>query len=58
MPSFVGEKLINLSNKFSLKQLSELIKLCVETEVKLKSSTLDKRMELELLLIKTVTVKK
>lgn len=58
VPSFVGEKLINLSNKFSLKQLSELIKLCVETEVKLKSSTLDKRMELELLLIKTVTVKK
>ena len=58
VPSFVGEKLINLSNKFSLKQLSELIKLCVETEVKLKSSTLDKRRELELLLIKTVTVKK
>ena len=58
LPSFVCEKLVNLSNKFSLKQLTELIKLCVETEVKLKSTTLDKRMELELLLIKTVTVKK
>lgn len=58
LPSFVCEKLVNLSNKFSLKQLTELIKLCVETEVKLKSTTLDKRMELEVLLIKTVTVKK
>ena len=58
VPSFVCEKLINLSNKFTLKQLSELIKLCVDTEVKLKSSVLDKRMELEMLLINTLTVKK
>ena len=58
VPQFVCEKLINLSNKFTLKQLEELIKLCVSTEVKLKSTAIDKRMELEMLLISTLTVKK
>jgi len=36
----------------------ELIKLCVKTETKLKSTGLDKNMEMEFLLINTLTVKK
>ena len=58
LPSFVCEKMINLSNKFSLKQLKELIRLCMKTEEKLKSSNVDKKMELEMLLVGTLTIKK
>ncbi|NLK94019.1 MAG: DNA polymerase III subunit delta [Clostridiales bacterium] len=58
LPSFVCEKLINLCRKFSIKELGEIIKLCIETEVRLKSTTVDKRMELELLIINTVMIKK
>jgi DNA polymerase-3 subunit delta len=58
LPSFVCEKLINLSNKFSLKQLGSLIKLCVDTEIRLKSTNVDKRTELELLLVNTLMIKK
>lgn len=58
IPAFVCEKLMNLSGRFSLRQLEGLIKLCVETEGKLKSSGVDKTMELELLLLSTLMVKK
>lgn len=58
LPRFVCEKLINLSSKFTLRQLGELIRLCINTEIRLKSSNVDKRMELELLLISTLMVKK
>ena len=58
VPQFVCEKLINLSMKFSIKQLEELLKLCIETENRLKSSGVDKTMELELLLLNTLMVKK
>lgn len=58
LPQFVCEKLMSQSSRFTEKQLAELIKLCVETERKLKSSGLDKTMEMEFLLINTLTVKK
>lgn len=58
VPPFVCEKLINLSGKFSIKQLEELMKMCIETEVRLKSTGVDKTMELELLLLNTVMVKR
>ncbi|NOW07795.1 DNA polymerase III subunit delta [Clostridium beijerinckii] len=58
LPQFVCEKLIMQTNKFTEKQLSELIKLCVNTETKLKSTGIDKNMEMEFLLINTLTVKK
>lgn len=58
VPAFVCEKLMALSSKFSLRQLEGLIRLCVEAEVKLKSSGIDKTMELELLLLNTLLVKK
>ena len=57
LPQFVCEKLMNQASKFSIKQLSELIKVCVNTETKLKSSTTDKQMEMELMLFKTFMIK-
>ena len=57
LPQFVCEKLMNQASKFSLKQLNQLIKVCVNTEIKLKSSTTDKQMEMELMLFKTFMVK-
>lgn len=57
LPQFVCEKLINQSSKFSIKQLNQLIKVCVETENKLKSSTVEKQTEMELMLFKTFMVK-
>jgi DNA polymerase-3 subunit delta len=58
VPAFVCEKLMNLSSKFTKRQLEELVKLSVETEARLKSSGVDKTMELELLLINTLMIKK
>lgn len=58
LPQFVCEKLISQTSRFTERQLSELIKLCVKTETKLKSTGIDKSMEMEFLLINTLTVKK
>ena len=58
LPEFVCQKLMVQSNRFTERQLIELIKLCVMTERNLKSSGLDKTMEMEFLLINTLTVKK
>lgn len=58
IPQFVCEKLIVQSKNFSEKQLTELIKLCVNSERKLKSTGYDKDMEMEFLLINTLTVPK
>ena len=58
LPQFVCEKLMSQSSRFTQKQLCELVKLCVTTETKLKSSGVDKDMEMEFLLINTLTVKK
>ncbi|MDR3595020.1 DNA polymerase III subunit delta [Clostridium sp.] len=58
LPQFVCEKLISQTVRFTEKQLTELIKLCVKTEAKLKSTGIDKTMEMEFLLINTLMVKK
>ncbi|WP_297427175.1 DNA polymerase III subunit delta [Clostridium sp.] len=58
LPQFVCEKLISQTHRFTEKQLGELVKLCVKTETKLKSTGIDKTMEMEFLLINTLTVKK
>src|SRR5471030_747200 len=58
LPQFVCEKLMAQTNRFTERQLMELIKLCVKTETKLKSTGLDKTMEMEFLLINTLTVNK
>ena len=57
LPQFVCEKLMNQASKFTVKQLSELIRVCVDTELKLKSSVSEKQMEMELMLFKTFMVK-
>ncbi|MBO3337805.1 DNA polymerase III subunit delta [Clostridium perfringens] len=55
LPDFVIEKFINQSKKFSNKQLSKCINLCLYTEKKLKSnSNLNKKTELELMIVSTV----
>lgn len=58
VPSFISDKLINLSKKFSKKQLEKLLELTIKTEGRLKSINLDKRTELELLLINTLLIEK
>ncbi|WP_160686145.1 DNA polymerase III subunit delta [Clostridium sp. C2-6-12] len=57
LPQFVCEKLVSQASRFNEKQLSELVKLCVKAETKLKSTGIDKTMEMEFLLINTLTVK-
>ena len=57
LPQFVCEKLMNQASKFTVKQLSELIRICVDTELKLKSSASEKQMEMELMLFKTFMIK-
>ena len=50
LPTFVCEKLINQSNKFSVKQLQKIMEICLETENKIKTSGVDKNMEMELMI--------
>lgn len=57
LPQFICEKLTNQCSKFTVKQLKQLIKICVETENKLKSATVEKQTEMELMLFKTFMVK-
>lgn len=57
LPQFVCEKLMTQCSKFTLKQLEELCKICVDTENKLKSSSVDKKLEMEMMLFKTFMVK-
>lgn len=53
---FVCEKMISQSNKFSLEQLQKYIELCLITEKRLKSSSIDKKTEMELLIINSVRI--
>ena len=55
-PVFVAEKLIGQSKKFSFKQLEKCMIEFLELERKLKNSSLDKKTELELFIMKTVIV--
>ena len=55
-PVFVVEKLIGQSRKFTIKQIESCMEEFIETEKKLKSSSLDKKIELELFIMKTVIV--
>ena len=58
LPQFICEKLMSQSRRFTEKQLCELVKLCVTSETRMKSSGADKNMEMEFMLINTLTVKK
>ncbi len=50
LPGFVCEKIINQSNKFSVKQLQEIMEICLDCENKIKTSGVDKNMEMELMI--------
>ncbi|MBB6624280.1 DNA polymerase III subunit delta [Clostridium gasigenes] len=55
---YVCEKTMAQCNRFSIKQLQQLMKICLETERKIKSSSIDKQTEMELMLFKTFMVNK
>lgn len=57
LPAFVCEKILNQSNKFTQKQLQRILILCLETENNLKSSNINKKMELELMLFNIFMIK-
>ena len=57
LPTFICEKLVNQCNKFTVKQLQRLMEICLETENKLKTSGIDKTMEMELMLFNIFMVK-
>ena len=53
---FICEKMMLQSKKFSISQLEKIFKLCIDTEKTLKSSSVNPKTELELLIINTVIV--
>lgn len=57
LPTFVCEKLINQCSKFSVKQLQRLMEICLETENKIKTTGVDKNMEMELMIFNIFMVK-
>ena len=54
LPVFICEKLLAQGRKFGTKQIKNCLELCASTEKLLKSTTIDKKLELELMIIKTV----
>jgi DNA polymerase-3 subunit delta len=53
---YICEKLMAQSRKFTLNQVKACMKLCLNTEKSLKSSSGDKKLEMEMLIINTVRV--
>lgn len=53
---YVCQNMMMQSRRFTLKQLKGAIEHCLETEQKIKSSSINKKTEMELLLIRAVTV--
>ena len=56
LPPFICEKIMGQCNRMTIKQLQELMKVCLETERKIKSSSIDKQTEMELMLFKTFMI--
>lgn len=50
---FICEKMMLQSKKFTIEQIQKSIELCLETEKNLKSSSIDSKTEIELLIINT-----
>lgn len=48
---YVCEKMINQSKKFTIKQLENTLGYCIDTEEKLKSSSVDGKTEMEMLIL-------
>lgn len=56
LPPFICEKIMAQSRKFSLASIEKCMKLCIETEKTIKSTSADKNTEVELLIINSVRV--
>lgn len=54
LPEFIFDRMVTQCNRFSLKQLSKTIELCLETEKLMKSSTINPRTEIEMLILKAL----
>ncbi|WP_027625026.1 DNA polymerase III subunit delta [Clostridium lundense] len=54
LPMFICEKLIGQSKKFTLSQIEKAINICLNSEEKMKKSSVDKKVEMELLIINTI----
>jgi DNA polymerase-3 subunit delta len=52
---YACDMIIGQSKKFTLKQLKRAIELCLIAERKMKSSTVDEKTEMELLIINTIS---
>lgn len=57
LPTFICEKIVNQSRKFSLKQLEKIMEICLNTENKMKTSGIDKDMEMEFMIFSIFMVK-
>lgn len=57
LPSFVCEKLLNQCKRYTFNQYNILMKICLDTEKKIKSSSIDKRTEMEMMMFKIFMVK-
>lgn len=57
LPTFICEKLMTQSRRFDNKQYNILMKIGLDTEKKLKSSSIDKRTEMEMMMFKIFMVK-
>ncbi len=53
---YICEKMMVQSKKFTIDQLKNSMELCLNTEKLLKSSTVNSKMEMELLIIRTATI--
>ncbi|QGU95517.1 DNA polymerase III subunit delta [Clostridium bovifaecis] len=53
---YVCEKMMIQSKKFTIMQLEKIIELCLNTEKTLKSSSVDEKTEMELLIINTAII--
>lgn len=52
---YACDMIIGQSKKFTLRQLKYALQLCLNAEQKMKSSTVNEKTEMELLIIKTIT---
>ncbi|MDF2885014.1 MAG: polymerase subunit delta [Clostridiaceae bacterium] len=52
---YICEKLISQSKRFTIKQIENAVDLCLDCEIKLKSSTINSKISMELLIINIIT---
>lgn len=53
---FICEKMMTQSKRFTIEQLKNSIELCLSVERLMKSTTIDSKTEMELLIIRTATI--